>query len=136
LQIAIIVLAVVTGLIHLDKAVALGFFGGGHAGSGHAGGHHPAGIMGLLFQNLPILFMLNFVAYIVLGGALYLPFFRSFQRLIRWALIVLAALTIIAYFAMLGFSPNPLGYVDKVIELALIVLLVIEDRKAVRLAKE
>lgn len=146
LQIAIILLAIVTGFIHLDKALTMGLLashtGGAPAGghpagrlpAGHAGG--PSGPMLLIFQNLPLLFILNFIGYIVLVVALYLPFLKQFQRAIRWVLIVFTAITIIAYFALLGFSPNPLGYADKVVELALLALLVIEDRKAARLANE
>lgn len=135
LQIAIIVLAVITGLIHLDKAMMMGFFGGGHPmgtaphGGGHPGAAHP-GPMLLIFQNLPLLFVLNFIGYIVLVAALYLPIFRRWQRIIRWLLIAFTAVTIIAYFALLGFSPNPTGYMDKIIELTLVVLLLVEDRQA------
>jgi hypothetical protein len=140
LQIAIIILIIATALIHLDKTMAMGFFG--HAGGAPAGGHHaggppmggggPSGPMLLLFENLPLLFFLNFIGYIVLGVALYLPFLQQFQRIIRWLLIVFTAVTIIAYFMVLGLSPNTLGLVDKAIEVVLVILLLIEDFKSAR----
>lgn len=135
LQIAIIILVLATALIHLDKAIAMGFFGhagGAAAGSHPAGGGSPPSLKSLIFQNLPLLFFLNFIGYIVLGVALYLPFLKRFQRIIRWLLIVFAAITIIGYFALLHFTPNPLGYADKIIEVVLVVLLLIEDFKFAR----
>jgi len=169
LPIAIILLVVITALVHLDRAITMGFFTGhaggppvtgGHLGGngggihpgGNGGGIHPGGNGGgihpggnvsggpsgpmiLIFQNLPLLFILNFIGYIVLVVALYLPPLKRFQRIIRWLLIAFTAITIIAYFVVMGLSTNPLGYVDKIIELALIVLLVIEDRKTAQLAR-
>jgi len=139
LQIAIIILVLATALIHLylDKAIVIGFFshaGGAAAGSHPAGGGSPPSLKSMIFQNLPLLFFLNFIGYIVLGVALYLPFLKRFQRIIRWLLIVFAAITIIGYFALLHFTPNPLGYADKIIEVVLVVLLLIEDFKFARLA--
>jgi hypothetical protein len=120
--------------------MAMGFFG--HAGGAPAGGHHaggppmdgggPSGPMLLLLKNLPLLFFLNFIGYIVLGVALYLPFLQQFQRIIRWLLIVFTTVTIIAYFMVLGLSPNTLGLVDKAIEVVLVILLLIEDFKSAR----
>ena len=133
LQIAIIILVLATALIHLDKALAMGFFSG-HLGVIPAGippqPGGPSGLMLLTLQYLVLLFFLNFIGYIVLGAALYLPFLKGFQRIIRWILVVFAAITIIGYFATVGFGVNPLGYADKIIEVALIVLLIIEDRKS------
>jgi low affinity Fe/Cu permease len=91
--------------------------------------------MGLVKSNMALLFVLNFVGYIVLVIALYLPQLKRFQRIIRWALIVFTAITIIAYFAIVGLSDNTTGYVDKAAEIVLIVLLLLEDRKAARLAR-
>jgi uncharacterized membrane protein YfhO len=84
---------------------------------------------------MALLFALNFVGYIVLVIALYLPQLKRFQRIIRWALIVFTAITIIAYFTIVGLSDNTTGYVDKAVEIILIVLLLLEDRKATRLAR-
>jgi hypothetical protein len=84
---------------------------------------------------LLLLFFLNFIGYIVLGVALYLPFLKQFQRIIWWLRIIFAAITVIAYVVTLGFTPNPVGYADKIIEVALIVLLIIEDRKSAGLAE-
>ena len=136
LQIAIIVLAVVTALVHLDRSIVTGLFAGHFAGppGGNGGGHlppHPGGpsILMLLPVPLPVLFFLNFVGYIVLVTALYLPALRSYQRVIRWILIAYVAITIIAWYLVTMARPNLLAYIDKPIEVALIILLLIEDRQ-------
>jgi hypothetical protein len=138
LQIAIILLAVITGLIHLQKGISMATFtppAGAHPGGhfdpqpgGRAGGG--SSIMSMLPLPLSTLFILNFVAYIVLAIALYLQVLRPYQRIIRWLLIALAVATIIAYFLIVGTQFNLLGYIDKPIEVALIVLLLIEDWQA------
>lgn len=149
LAIAIIILAVITAWIHLDRAIMMGFFSGHTGAAGGAGGHAPAGkgaaggpgggapsgLMGLVFSNLALLFVLNCVGYIVLVIALYIPQLKRFQRIIRWALIVFTAVTIIAYFAIVGLHDNPTGYLDKAVEIILIALLLIEDRKATHPAR-
>jgi hypothetical protein len=146
LQIAIIILAVVTALVHLDRGLMTSVLASHLAGHfpGPRGGHfagHPAGpppggssILMLLPIPLPVLFYLNFIGYIVLVTALYLPLLRRYQRIIRSILIAYTAITIIAWFLITNASPNPLAYFDKPIEVALIILLLIEDRQA-RLAR-
>ena len=84
----------------------------------------------LLPLPLPVLFYLNFLGYIVLVTALYLPPLRRYQRVIRWILIAYTAITIIAWFLITNTAPNLLAYIDKPIEVALIILLLIEDRRA------
>jgi hypothetical protein len=143
LQIAIIILALATALVHLDRALSMGAIGAGHApagSGGHPAGGHPGGAsigMSLLSHlpvSLQVLFLLNFIGYIVLAVALYLPVLRRFQRIIRWVLIVYAAITIIMWFLVTGGNPNLLAYIDKPIEVGLIVLLVVEDWQAVHLS--
>lgn len=145
LQIAIIVLALATALVHLDRGFMMSMLSGaGHfAGAGHpptgghfsgaAGGHPGAGGPGILsFIPIPlnILFYLNFVGYVVLVIALYLPPLQNYQHLIRWALIVYTAITILAWFLIAHAQPNLLAYGDKVMEIALIILLLIEEWQA------
>jgi hypothetical protein len=72
-----------------------------------------------------MLFILNGLGYLGLLAALQLPIPRvaRFRSAARWALVAFAALTIVLFFIM---APKPypiLGYVDKVIEVALIALL-------------
>lgn len=135
LQIAIIVLAAVTGLLHLYLGIPRGsMMSHPRGGGGHMMGGSP--IMKMLPLPLPTLFILNCIGYIVLAVAVYLPAlpqFQSFlryQRVIRWILIVYTAITVVLWFLITGGHYNLSAYIDKPIEVALIVLLVIEDRQA------
>lgn len=140
LQIAIIVLAVVTGLVHLDRGITTMAMMS-HAGGPPPGGPHGAprgggpGIMSLIPIPLPILFFLNFLAYIILAVALYLPALRSIQNVLRWLLIVLAVLTIVLWYLVTGGALNILSIIDKPVEVALIVLLLIDWRQSVQQSK-
>ena len=147
LQIAIIILAVATALVHLDRGLMMTLFAPHFAGGprpfpGHFPGNHsssPGNFAGgpprggsAIFRMLPLtqLFFLNFFGYIVLVTALYLPLLRRYQRIIRWLLIAYTATTILAWFLVTGASYNLLAYIDKPLEVTLIILLVIEDRQA------
>ncbi|HEY4036189.1 MAG TPA: hypothetical protein VGL94_19695 [Ktedonobacteraceae bacterium] len=143
LQIVITVLAIVTGLIHLDRGVTSGSMMGRPRGNmipagGPPGGGHMMGspVMMLLPLPLPVLFYLNFIGYIVLAAALYLPALLQFQpllryqRVIRWLLIVYTAVTVVLWFLITGARFNLLAYIDKPLEAALIILLLVDDRQA------
>ena len=80
----------------------------------------------MIFMILPILFYLNAIGYFVLATALYLPALQRIQSLVRWVLVGYAALTIIMWYLITHASPNILAYVDKPVEIALIVLLIID----------
>ena len=106
LQIAIILLAVITALIHLDLGVRFLMIGEG--------------------GPLPIMWILNFVGYIVLVTALYLPPLQGIQSITRWVLIAYTALTIILWY-LIGIShANLEAYVDKLVEVVLIILLLVD----------
>jgi hypothetical protein len=79
------------------------------------------------FQGFP-LFVLNGLGYLGLLAALILPIPRisEYRNLTRWVLVGYTALTIFLW--ILVGSRNAIGYVDKIIELALIALLVLEAR--------
>ena len=100
LRIGIIVLTVGTALIHL--------------------------YLGL--QGFP-LFFLNGFGYLALLAALTLPISRlsEYRNLTRWVLVGYAALTIFLW--ILVGARNSIGYTDKVIELVLISLLVLDARR-------
>jgi hypothetical protein len=122
-QIAICVLAAVTAVIHLYLGVIT------HVmvvtqpeATAAAGGAATLGMFAALFY-------LDGLGYIVLTAALYLPAFARFRRLIRWALIALTVATIVAYFALIGGHYDAIGILDKIAEVVLIVLLVVEDRR-------
>jgi hypothetical protein len=82
-------------------------------------------------QGFP-LFILNGLGYLALLAALTLPIPRisEYRNLTRWVLVGYAALTIFLW--ILVGTRNAIGYIDKLIELALISLLLIEARRAHR----
>ena len=136
LQIAIIVLVLITAGIHLQYGMNMnagGFRGGPPGGPGGPGSAAPGGS---ILQSIPLplstLFILNGIGYLVLVIALYLPPLARFQRFIRWLLIMFAAVTFILYFVVNGFHLNPIGLIDKGVEVLLIILLLIDDRQSVR----
>lgn len=138
LQIVIIILAVVTALIHLNLGLMTSGLLHGTMPNPRpkATGPRPgsASMMDFLPVPLPILFFLNFLGYSALIAVLYMPVLRNYQRILRWILMAFTAITIIAWFAITHGHANVLAYVDKPIELALIVLLFIDDRRASALA--
>lgn len=82
------------------------------------------------FPSPDPLFLLNGLGYVGLLAALYLPlpFLEGFKGIIRLVFILFTALTIVLYFAINGFFFNPVGYTDKIIEVVLVSLLLIEAR--------
>jgi hypothetical protein len=145
LQVVILTLVVITALVHLQRGVSTSafLFGGGFR-SGPPGGGPPGGgagrfpggppggfnIMQMLPVPLPILFFINAIGYLVLGGALYLPALAQYRAIVRWLLIIFAATTFVLYFLINGFRLNPLAVIDKIAELSLIVLLFIDGRQS------
>jgi antibiotic biosynthesis monooxygenase (ABM) superfamily enzyme len=80
---------------------------------------------------LAVLFLCNFCGYVVLTTALYLPVLHRLQHVTRVLLIGFTAVTFIAYFAIdRGHALQPFGLADKAVEATLIVLLIIEGRRA------
>ncbi len=102
-QIGIIILTIATAAIHLFVAV--------------------------IFPPMRTLFILNGLGYLILLAAYFLPQFSSYRYIVRWLLIAFAAVTLIGYFAVNGLKADPLGWLTKVIEIALIVLLWIDGRR-------
>jgi hypothetical protein len=78
-----------------------------------------------------ILFILNGLGYLGLLGALQLPIpqLRRFRSAARWAMVGFAALTIVLW-VILAPVYDFIGYLDKAIEVALIVLLIADAYKA------
>jgi hypothetical protein len=103
LQFVIIGLAVATAAIHIFLAVTQ--------------------------MNNDLLFILNGLGYLVLVGALYLPLpqLAPYRNWIRWALIALAAITVVLWI-IIG-ARTPIAYLDKAIEVALIVALWVEGQQ-------
>ena len=135
LQIVILALVVVTALVHLQRGVGMSMAGFGPPGGGGAGrpqGGAPGGfnIMQLLPLPLSTLFLLNGIGYLVLGAMLYLPALSRYRSIVRWLLILFAAVTIVMYFLIVGFRSNPIGLLDKAAELVLIILLFIDGRQS------
>ena len=75
-----------------------------------------------------VAFLLNGVGYLALMAALYfLPQLAGQRALVRWALLGFTAVTFILYFVFNWPDVwNVMGIVDKLIELALIGLLLME----------
>ena len=78
-----------------------------------------------------ILFILNGLGYLGLLGVLQLPIpqLRRFRSAARWALVGFAVVTIVLW-VILAPVYDFIGYLDKVIETALIVLLIADAYKA------
>ena len=98
LQVTIVLLTVATALIHIILAI-------------------PEGLL---------MFYLNGIGYLALVTALYLPQLRRWRGLIRIAFIAYTMVTIIAW-VFIG-ERTTIGYLDKLIEVALVVLLIVEAR--------
>ena len=103
-QIGIIILTLATALIHFS----------------------------LLFPD--VLFILNGLGYLTLLAAYFLPIdlARKNHNLVRWLFIIFTAVTIIAWVAIgdKSWPGGSLGYLAKLIEVALIVLLVVDGRQS------
>jgi len=102
-QIALILLTVITALIHFERAIQ--------------------------DPDIRILFILNGLGYFALLAALYLPAFQRYHNAIRWTFIIYTAVTILLYFvwvAMSGEWTIPLGPIAKIVEAAMIVILLRE----------
>ncbi len=76
------------------------------------------------------LFVLNGLGYLALLGALYgpVPQLAPYRNAVRWLLVGFAALTIVLWLVITGGNSTAIGYVDKAVELLLIILLVAEAR--------
>jgi hypothetical protein len=82
-------------------------------------------------QGFP-LFVLNGLGYLGLLAALILPIPRisEYRNLTRWVLVGYTALTIFLW--ILVGARNAIGYADKIIEIVLVALLVLEARNSRR----
>ena len=99
-RITLIILTVITALIHFERAIE--------------------------DPDIRILFILNGLGYFALLAGFYLPAFQRFHKAIRWIFIGYTAVTILLYFvwvAMSGEWTIPLGPLAKLVEAAMIVLI-------------
>lgn len=96
------------------------------------------GIVVLTLGTALIHFSLNFpdpgfilagLGYLGLLAALYLPILQivRYRNVVRWALLGYTAL-VLCFWLLIG-DRTPIGYIDKAIEVALILLLLIEVRR-------
>jgi hypothetical protein len=86
---------------------------------------------GMLTEALSVLFLLNGTGYLVQLAALYMPRCAAFQPPTRWLLTIYTALTIIIWIILKHAAFDPFDYLDKLIEISLITLLIIEGRQAI-----
>jgi hypothetical protein len=87
-----------------------------------------------IYLNFPDpIFILNGVGYLALLGAYFLPidFLRERHNLVRWLFIVFTSVTILGWLAIgdKSWPGGALGYVTKLIEIVLLVLLVVDGRQ-------
>jgi len=73
-------------------------------------------------------FILNGLGYLALLAALFLPNLARYRNAVRLVLIGYAALTIFLWI-LIG-ERTTIGYIDKIIEVALISLLILDARRA------
>lgn len=102
-QITLVVLTIITALIHFQRAWE--------------------------DPDIRILFILNGLGYFALLAAFYMPAFQKYHGLIRWSFVVYTAITILLYFvwvAMSGEWTIPWGPIAKIVEAAMIVILLRE----------
>src|SRR5215216_7955138 len=102
-QISLAILTIITALIHFERAIE--------------------------DPDIRILFVLNGLGYFALLAVFYLTAFQRFHSLVRWAFIAYTAITILLYFvwvAMSGEWTIPLGPIAKIVEIAMIVILLRE----------
>lgn len=102
LQIGVIVLTIATALVHLQRGIEFG---------------------------MPM-FIANGIGYLVLVAALYAPiaFLMPYRKWVRWALIAFTLVTIIGWVAI-GDKAEMVGWITKAIEVALVVLLLLDMRQ-------
>jgi hypothetical protein len=83
-------------------------------------------------KKIDPLFTLNALGYLGLMGAylLPIPFLQKYLPMIWWVFTVFTAVTILAW-AIIGRPYTNIGYVDKTIEVLLIIMLII-DRQSRR----
>jgi hypothetical protein len=99
-RVALIVLTVTTACLHFERAAA--------------------------DPHIRVLFILNGLGYLTLVTAFYLPAFQTLRAFIRWMLIAYTGVTIALYFVWVAMSGDwtfPIGPAAKIVELAMIVLL-------------
>ncbi|HKZ55807.1 MAG TPA: hypothetical protein VJ123_10025 [Anaerolineales bacterium] len=79
--------------------------------------------LNVFYDDFSVLFTLNGLGYLGLLAGIFLPipFLAGRERLVKLALIAYAAVTILAWVAM--GDRIPLGYIDKAIEVLLILAL-------------
>jgi len=124
LRSAIVILAIVDGLLHLALNVVL--FRGNFFGALPFPSPFP-----LPFN---VLFSLNFVGYVVLAVAFwYAPRFLGRRRwLVDLVLLVYTVLSILGWLQIGRPNPQGLGLASKAVEVALIVALVVHTWRVIR----
>lgn len=107
LRLAIAILTVLTAVIHLGIGAAT------------------------FSDRLGPILVLNGIGYLVLLAAFWFDVPKGQGRLVAWALIAYAAVTIVAYFVSWGVSgfTQPVGILTKLIEVLLIVAVYLHLRR-------
>jgi hypothetical protein len=89
-----------------------------------------AAIHAILSSTAGTLFLLNALGYLTFLGLFFLPvsLFQRYHKLVRWGFIAFALVTILAW-VLKGDPGNPVGWITKAIEVALVVLLFLDGRQ-------
>ncbi len=113
-QVGVILLALAAGIIHLYLFLIEGFLA---PGLGYE-------IRMLVFYQ--VLFVANFLAFVTLAAALYLPIslLARFRPVVRVLLIAITVATIVSYFYVGVFDLT--GNITQVIEILLVVLVTVD----------
>jgi hypothetical protein len=82
------------------------------------------------------LFLVNGVVYVALLVLLYMPALRRFRAITRIGLIAFTVITIVFWALYTRFAPDPIGYADKIIEVLLVALLLLEMRQERTVSKQ
>jgi hypothetical protein len=124
LRIAIVVLSLLDGILHLALNQILfrgNFFG-------------PLPFQSPFFLPMNLLFVLNFVGYVILAAVFwYAPRYMGGRRWLVDAVLMIYTLLSIGGWLQIG-SPNPqgLGYLSKVLEVGLLVALGVHGWRVAR----
>jgi hypothetical protein len=85
-------------------------------------------LLNILIGQINIVFLLSGLGYLILVASYLTPQLLHKRLYIRWLLIIYTSLSIIGWW-LLDSAGGPLGVLTKLVEIALIVLLLVDGKK-------